>query len=175
MNRAQLQAKLSTLHANAERYDRSAKPAALPFDEQLFFTRSEKLLPYVKELNDNFQQLGHSANSERNDYFAERFVNQLQALERFLASREHTQPSSPTQSLLELRESLAQHREWERKLCELVRNKENLASQNQQHLESANEVVIAQQRLNRCRNAIYQLEETIAQQEGFVRGQQKYQ
>lgn len=171
MDQAQLLAKISDLKHRAKQHD--GRPHLRPpFDHQLFFTQSEKLLPYVEELEHSYQQVCQGKDNQRREFFAERFVNQLQAMQRVIDTITANEQNHSTALLEELKADLVQHQEWERKLCQLVRSKEQ-ALQTQHH-ESQNQALVAQQRLNRCRQAICKIKQSIAQREGFVRGQQKY-
>ncbi|MGF1748844.1 primosomal replication protein [Vibrio cionasavignyae] len=169
MKLADLHTRLEKLRQSAAAYDAERKKSVtVLFDDQLFNASSRFLSPCVHEAKDNLRQLSSNTISlTKAQYLADRLVAQLEALERALAPFAQPNATSPQESN-DLHSQLRQHQEWEARLCALVRHKESLLGSggNKETLE--NEWQIAEQRLQRCRAALLNIEHQINESEKFL-------
>ncbi|GAL34846.1 primosomal replication protein N prime prime [Vibrio maritimus] len=167
MKLEQLKSRLQTLKRKAKAFDDSKQQMKVRlFDEHLFQSSGFRTLPCVLEteslLNKIVTLSQQSANQSASDALVDKFSCQLEALERVLATIPNNKQNSTQQkSLAELKASLAQHKVWEQKLCQLVRDKEQ-----NQHDEQA--LIETEQRLQRCRSAMNQIQYTINQRMKFI-------
>jgi primosomal replication protein N'' len=167
MKLEQLKSRLQSLKQKAKAFDESTQQIKVRlFDEHLFQSSGFRTLPCVIEteslLNKIVALSQTSASQSTSDTLVEKFSCQLEALERVLAtSTSIKQDSTQLKSLAELKASLAQHKVWEQKLCQLVRDKEQ-----NQHDEQA--LIETEQRLQRCRSAMNQIQYTINQRMKFI-------
>jgi primosomal replication protein N'' len=167
MKLEQLKSRLRILKQKAKAFDDSNKQEKVRlFDEHLFQSGGFRTLPCVIETTSLLSKIvtlsQHSTNQGTSEALVEKFSCQLEALERVLATPPNIK-QDPTQqkSLAELRASLAQHKVWEQKLCQLVRDKEQNPHDEQSLIET-------EQRLQRCRSAMNQIQYTINQRMKFI-------
>ncbi|GMQ46044.1 primosomal replication protein PriC [Vibrio sp. 10N] len=167
MKLEQLKSRLHILKQKAKAFDESNKQVKVRlFDEHLFQSSGFRILPCVIEteslLNKIVTLSQISASHSTSETLVDKFSCQLEALERVLATTPNIkQDSAQQKSLAELKASLAQHKVWEQKLCQLVRDKE----QNPQDQQS---LIETEQRLQRCRSAMNQIQYTINQRMKFI-------
>lgn len=167
MKLEQLKARLQTLKQKAKALDESnPQMKTRLFDEHLFQSSGFRTLPCVIEAESLLNKiviLSQQSTSQRSsEALVDKFSCQLEALERVLATTADTcSGSTEEKSLAELQASLAQHKVWEQKLCQLVRDKE----QNQYDEQS---LIATEQRLQRCRSAMNQIQYTINQRMKFI-------
>ncbi|KJY83199.1 prepilin peptidase [Vibrio galatheae] len=174
----QLQPTLEQLAVNAAALDRQRGEHHLPlFDERLFQCRAKLLVPCVKEIQATLDSIIREENAGkltpmRAEYLTERLLAQISAIKRELATttiRKHEPKHSSyyRKPINELYQHLAQHQEWERRLMEMVRDKElalQYAPPFQQ--QSAQQSLIAtEQRLKRCQEAKLKIEKQITYRE----------
>ncbi|WP_394152754.1 primosomal replication protein PriC [Vibrio maritimus] len=163
----QLKLRLQTLKEAAKAFDASSRQTKVrQFDEHLFQSSGFLTLPCVIEaeslLNKIVTLSQNSCSQSTSEALVEKFSCQLEALERVLAKVPNRELDSiEQQSLAELKASLAQHKVWEQKLCKLVRDKE----QNQHDEQS---LIETEQRLQRCRSAMNQIQYKINQRMKFI-------
>ncbi|MGR5178404.1 primosomal replication protein [Vibrio parahaemolyticus] len=172
MNIAQLKSRLGELKTQAHSFDRQhIGQGHRYFDQHLFDASGYKLTPCVEEAERNLVNALTNINNCRGDvssveFLLERFSSQLEALERVLAdipiSSRQTLNNKP---LTELRADLKQHKAWEQRLCQLVREKElNMDASGQ----SKQDLIATEQRLQRCRSAINAIKYAISQRMKFI-------
>ncbi|MGY5537686.1 primosomal replication protein [Vibrio brasiliensis] len=174
----QLQSTLEQLAVDAAALDRKRGEHHQPlFDERLFHSRSKLLVPCVKETQGTLEsiireQTAGKLTALRAEYLTERLLSQVSALQRELATtkirkQEPKHKSHFQKPINELYQNLAQHQEWERRLLEMVRDKE-LALQyappfQQQAAQQA--LIATEQRLKRCQEAKLKVEKQITYRE----------
>lgn len=174
----QLQTTLEQLAVNAAALDRQRGEHHQPlFDERLFQSRSKLLVPCVKETQSTLDSIireedAGKLTAMRAEYLTERLLAQISAIQRELATtkirkREPKHRSYYQKPINELYQHLAQHQEWERRLFEMVREKE-LAVQyappfQQQAAQQA--LLATEQRLKRCQEAKLKVENQITYRE----------
>ncbi|MCL9774382.1 primosomal replication protein [Vibrio methylphosphonaticus] len=163
-----LHTRLEKLRQSAAAYDAERKKSTvLLFDDQLFNASSRFLSPCVHEAKDNLRQLSSpSISLTKAQYLADRLVAQLEALERALAPFAQSNPNA--QESQDLHSQLRQHKEWEARLCALVRHKESLLGSGGNKDELEQEWQVAEQRLQRCRAALLNIEHQINESEKFL-------
>ncbi|SMY14985.1 MULTISPECIES: primosomal replication protein [Photobacterium] len=177
---------LSRLHSLVEQLqhqaaetDRIRGEASRPlFDQQLFRYRSKLLAPCVAEIAQELailqkeQQTGKLL-PERTQHVCEKLVAQIHAVQREFATQ-HIRKNEPKQairkqrSINQLYQDLNQHRDWERRLKSMLRDKESLVNRcgsqfEQQQLQK--EVLALEGRINRCQAALIKLEDEINRRE----------
>lgn len=148
------------------------------FDEQLFHCRSKLLGPCVEEIHDEIFALSREhaqgkLNPSRTQHVCERIVSQIQAVQRELATQqirknEPQRTRSWRKPIYELKQDLAQHQEWAKRLTTMQRTKERAVSrcrsvEERQSLES--EAATLADRLYRCRAALAKIEKQISMRE----------
>ncbi|AJR07892.1 prepilin peptidase [Photobacterium gaetbulicola] len=148
------------------------------FDEQLFHCRSKLLVPCVEEIREEILALSreHSQgklNPSRTQHICERIVSQIQAVQRELATQqirknEPQRTRSRRKPIYELKQDLAQHQVWAKRLANMQRHKERALSQcrsadEQQVLQ--NEAATLAERLRRCKIALAKIEKQISMRE----------
>jgi len=174
----QLQSTLEQLAVNAAALDRDRGEHHQPlFDERLFQSRSKLLVPCVKETQSTLESIireeqAGKLTAMRAEYLTERLLAQIAAIQRELATtrirkQEPKHKSYFQKPINELYQHLAQHQEWERRLMEMVRDKE-LALQyappfQQQAAQQA--LIATEQRLKRCQEAKLKVEKQITYRE----------
>ncbi|MEL7291795.1 MAG: primosomal replication protein [Pseudomonadota bacterium] len=174
----QLQSTLEQLAVQAAGLDRQRGEHHLPlFDERLFQSKAKLLVPCVKETQATLATLVREEEANkltpmRAEYLTERLFAQVAAIQRELATtniRKH-EPKHKSyfqKPINELYQQLSQHQEWERRLMEMVRDKE-LALQyappfQQQAAQQA--LLTTEQRLKRCQEAKLKIEKQITYRE----------
>ncbi len=147
------------------------------FDEHLFSRKSRLLVPYVKEAKSTLQTLISERNANRLTdlraaYLAERLVSQIEALQRELSTvsirkNELKHKHHFRRPINEIYQDLAQHKEWERRLMEMVLDKTRIldASSSFDQQEAQKHLLATEQRLKRCQEAIIKLENQITYRE----------
>ncbi|MBK5072307.1 primosomal replication protein [Budviciaceae bacterium CWB-B4] len=142
------------------------------FDDQLFNQRDSRLSHYLTEVEKNLQQLKQEVDKNRLEqvaFLAERIVAQITALQRELATlnlRKSNTTAVKTNS--DIYQTLAQHQDYERRLQEMLRDKESQLIQQttlqaQQHIQK--ELAALEGRLMRCRQALKRIEKQIERRE----------
>ncbi|WP_261817149.1 primosomal replication protein [Vibrio gallicus] len=175
---SRLSEKLTQLKHYAAQLDKKRGEHHLPlFDSGLFQCRAKLLVPCVDEASRTFEsicseQRHQRLTTPRAQYLTERLVSQISALQREI-STSHFRKDEPKHSsyyrkpINQLYQELAQHKEWERRLQELVIDKNNALEQasgfNRSHAQQ--EVLKTDQRLERCKQAIVKLEKQITYRE----------
>jgi len=148
-----------------------------------FHCRSEEVSPYLKELENNIRHLDLISNLEHAEYLSQTIrdqfaclrnlsnsqnVNQKHMAYRQKSKRQLQQVKSlskrANQSSQELYQELSKLQEFERRLLEMVNDKQAELNKYQgqklrQDLQT--QVLLTQQRLGRCRQAISKVEEQI--------------
>ncbi len=174
----QLKDTLDQLDIQAAQLDRQRGEHHQPlFDERLFRGQSRLLSPCVKEAISTFESITRESQnglltSLRAEFLTERLLAQLSAIQRELATtsirgNEPKHASYFRKPINTLYQELAQHQDWERRLKDMVREKEylvNHASLSEQ--QSAQKALLAtEQRLKRCQAAKLKLENQITYRE----------
>lgn len=169
---------LEQLANQAAALDRKRGENHLPlFDERLFYGKSKLLVPCVKETQSTLESLIREEEAGilttlRAEYLTERLFSQVSAIQRELATtnirkNEPKHKSYYQKPINELYQQLAQHQEWERRLKEMVREKElalEYAPPFQQ--QTAQQTLIAtEQRLKRCQESKLKIEKQITYRE----------
>jgi primosomal replication protein N'' len=148
------------------------------FDQSLFHCKSHLLEPCVLELDQTLTELkkyqagNHADQAQHVEYLCDRLINQLSAIQRELAtttlrSREIQHTERPYRSVSQLYQDLSQHQEWERRLEEMLMDKnsqmETMAEYQRQPLQHA--ILTLEQRLSRCQSAKQKIEKAITRLE----------
>ncbi|MFB9134430.1 primosomal replication protein [Vibrio olivae] len=175
---SQLKKTLEQLDIQAAALDRQRGEHHLPlFDERLFRGQARLLTPCVQEARSTYDSiLRESQNNlltaERAEFLTERLVAQIGAIQRELATTS-IRKSEPKHSsyyrkpINKLYQELAQHQEWERRLKDMVMEKEYLLSHSSlgQQQEAQQVLLATEQRLKRCQAAKLKLENQITYRE----------
>lgn len=177
-NIRQLQTTLERLAIDAAALDRQRGEHHLPlFDERLFHSKAKLLVPCVNETQATLSSIVREEDAKkltpmRAEYLTERLLAQVSAIQRELATtniRKH-EPKHKSYFLKpinELYQQLSQHQEWERRLLEMVRDKE-LAMQYAppfQQQEAQQSLLATEQRLKRCQESKLKIEKQITYRE----------
>ncbi|MGF1759402.1 primosomal replication protein [Photobacterium sagamiensis] len=176
---ARLEAIIVQLTTEAAQIDRRRGEASRPlFDEQLFRCRSKLLTPCVDEIHSEITALrkerqAGKLQASRTQHICEKVIAQIQAVQRELATlkirkNEPKRPGSWRRPINELYQDLSQHKDWERRLATMLRDKELLFSHcstiaEQQKLQK--EILALEGRLSRCRTAMVKIEKSISHRE----------
>lgn len=171
---SELKQKLEQMKFDAAHLDRQRGEHHLPlFDSSLFTCRSRFLTPCVEEATATFsaierEQQQKLLTAQRAEYLTERLLAQISAIQREL-STSHFRKDEPKHSsyyrkpISQLYQELSQHKEWERRLMDMVLDKhkalEQAAGFNRSNAQRA--VLQTEQRLERCRQAIIKIEKQI--------------
>lgn len=157
------------------------------FNSSYFYTKSDELKDYIKELENNVNRLATVNDTTHAEYLTERISVQFTCLKNFYNSsylskkytsqnkqlfskvnRVKQMAAKATQSSQELYQELSKLQEFERRLLDMVTEKQSMLNQaqqgrisNTQKTELQNQVLVTQQRLGRCRKAISGVEEQI--------------
>lgn len=157
------------------------------FNSSHFYTKSDELKDYIKELENNVNRLATVNDTTHAEYLTERISVQFTCLKNFYNSsylskkyssqnkqlfskvnRVKQMAAKATQSSQELYQELSKLQEYERRLLDMVTEKQSMLNQaqqgrisNTQKTELQNQVLVTQQRLGRCRKAISGVEEQI--------------
>jgi len=155
------------------------------FSETLFSTQSDKLSPYIKEVEKRIDELQRLISAGKKEFAFNQIphieeqmasiVNAINAnqsmhegaqhrLNAINANRYKKAAKSVMLSSHELHQKLAEHHEFERRLAEMITDREqkrteNTQAQTQQMLSQ--EILALHQRLGRCRQAISKIERQI--------------
>jgi primosomal replication protein N'' len=147
------------------------------FDSSLFHCKSHLLMPCVIELEQTLNELkkyqtAHINHPQHVEYLCEKLVNQLSAIQRELDSPKlRAKESKPYHasypSISQLYQDLAQHQEWERRLQDMLLDKnrqiETLPVHQRAPIQQA--IITLEQRLSRCQKAKQRIEKTITRLE----------
>lgn len=153
------------------------------FVSSAFYTKSNELADYVKELKDNITKLDKLNEQAYLEFLADKVTQQFTCLKSLLNSAplntkdktyRYRQKSKVqqakqfakqvTQSSQELYSELSKLQEYERRLQEMVAERQQKLHQYQgtvKRQEHQQEVLTYQQRLGRCRQALSKIEEQI--------------
>ncbi|WP_448568738.1 primosomal replication protein PriC [Thalassotalea ganghwensis] len=158
------------------------------FAEGLFSTHSEKLVDYVEEIQAGIIKLTHLLKLNKSDIAhhqltrierqiaavintveAKNNLNKTESIRRNTVNAKKYQQAARQlfQPIQDLYKKLSEILEFERRLIEMLKEKESLlnTAPPSQKEQAANAVLIMHQRLGRCRQAISKLERQIEQQE----------
>lgn len=173
-----LQPVLTQLAQHAAALDRQRGEQHQPlFDERLFRCKARLLVPCTEEAQSTFDTIVREEQAKlltagRAEYLTERLLSQISAIQRELSTPDirRQAPRHPhhfRKPINELYQELAQHQEWERRLMEMVRAKEQaLATAPSFQQQAAQQALIAtEQRLKRCQEAKIKLEKQITYRE----------
>lgn len=175
---SQLSTTLDELALQAAAVDRKRGEHHLPlFDERLFASRSKLLVPCVKETQSTLdsivrEEAAGKLTAMRAEYLSEKLLSQISAIQRELATtkirkQEPKHRSYFQKPINELYQHLSQHQDWERRLMEMVRDKE-LALQYAppfQQQAAQQDLIATEQRLKRCQEAKLKIENQITYRE----------
>ncbi len=149
-----------------------------------FHSHSNELDDYLLELRNNIHKLSAISNQHQADYLTDKIAEQFSCFKNFLNSQDLNQkyikqrkskPSlqqrvktiaeSVTQNSQELYQELSKLQEYERRLLDMVNEKTQQLTvyKGPQKSEMQQHVLLTQQRLGRCRQAISGVEEKIQQ------------
>lgn len=155
------------------------------FVSSSFFVQSDELQDYLLELKSNISKIGRVSDQIQLEYLSERIRDQFACLTNLMnslsvnAKQQQKRKTSNLQSRVaqmkkftakiskssqELYAELSKLQEFERRLTEMVAEKQHqLASYSGQKLKTdyQQQVLTTQQRLGRCRKALSELEEQI--------------
>lgn len=174
----QLKSTLEELAVQAASLDRQRGEHHLAlFDERLFQCKAKLLVPCVKETQSTLQSIVREEEADkltaiRAEYLTERLFAQVSAIQRELATtkirkNEPKHKSYFQKPINELYQHLSQHQDWERRLMEMVRDKE-LALQYAppfQQQAAQQDLLTTEQRLKRCQEAKLKIEKQITYRE----------
>lgn len=174
----QLTSTLDELTAKASSLDDERGKHHLPlFDEQLFQCKATFLVPCIEETRQTLASLIREDDTgkltpARAEYLTERLISQIEAIQRELATtkiRKHEpkHDSYYQKPINELYQNLAQHQEWERRLKEMVREKQ-LQLEHAPPLQKPalqNALAATEQRLSRCQASKIKIEKQITYRE----------
>lgn len=169
---------LEDLSSQAATVDRQRGEHHLPlFDEQLFKSRSRLLVPCIQEAQGVTDSIAREQESgrltqARAEYLTDRLISQIAAIQRELStvrirSKEPKHSSYFRKPINVLYQELAQHQDWERRLHEMVLDKQRaLTSAPAFYKQQAQQALLtAEQRLERCRAAKLKIENQITYRE----------
>ncbi|GEA49754.1 prepilin peptidase [Vibrio inusitatus NBRC 102082] len=171
---SQIKEKLTQMAYSAEQLDKQRGEHHLPlFDSSLFNCRAKILLPCVKEATNTYEAINREKQhglltAERAEYLTERLLAQISAITRELSTayfrkNEPKHKSYYRKPINAIYQDLAKHKEWERQLMEMVMDKQRALDTavgfNQSHAQKA--LITAEQRLQRCKDAIIKIEKQI--------------
>jgi len=147
------------------------------FDERLFHCRARLLLPCVEEAKATYQSIEREQASgrltaTRAEYLSEQLLAQMAAIQREIStvtvrSNEIKHSSHFRKPINQLYQELAQHNEWERRLKEMVLEKQRELDKAPAFLqqEAQKALMTTEQRLLRCQQAKHKLENQITYRE----------
>jgi len=167
----QLDTQLAQL-ARAVEPHANKRTAQARFDRQLFHCHTTRLGDYLLEVQQTMTQLKQSVQDNRPErvaWMAERVVLQMGALQRELATqkmRGGEQP--PVEGKENLYEKLAQHQDFERRLREMIKDREILLAVQEtlaQQQQIQRELAALEGRLQRCLQALKRIERGIENRE----------
>lgn len=174
----QVKQNLEQLAIQASQLDRQRGEHHQPlFDQTLFHCQARLLVPCVKEAESTYHTLAREQESGRlttlrAEYLSEQLLAQISAIQRELATYglRNSEPKHRNhyrKPINVLYQELAQHQEWERRLQDMVREKEqqlSLAAPYQQQ-DAQKALIATEQRLARCQQAKLKLEKQITYRE----------
>jgi primosomal replication protein N'' len=153
------------------------------FVSSSFYTQSDEVQDYLKELNSNIQKLANSQSSVHVEYLTERVTNQFTCLKNLINSvsvntKTKRQDSSLTERVNQMKQlaarvtrssqdlyaELSKLQEYECRLEQMVQDKQRTLTEYKgiaKRTELQQQVLITQQRLGRCRQALSKVEEQI--------------
>lgn len=176
---SRLQTLIEQLQHQAEEADRLRGEAQRPlFDQQLFRHRSKLLAPCVTEIAQELATLQKEQQAgkllpERTQHLCEKLIAQINAIQRELATQ-HIRKNEPQQavkwqrSINEIYQDLNKHKEWERRLKAMLRDKESSLNRCHSQFEqqqSQKEILTLEGRISRCQEALIKLENEINHKE----------
>ncbi|WP_408900314.1 primosomal replication protein PriC [Photobacterium piscicola] len=176
---SRLQTLIEQLQHQAEEADRLRGEAQRPlFDQQLFRHRSKLLTPCVVEITQELATLQKEQQAgkllpERTQHMCEKLIAQINAIQRELATQ-HIRKNEPQQaakwqrSINDVYQDLNKHRDWERRLKAMLRDKESLLNRCGSQLEqqqAQKEILALEGRISRCQAALITLENEINRRE----------
>ena len=153
------------------------------FNSDCFHNRSDELKDYLQELEANISQLEHISKTEQFEFLTERIIQQFACFKNLFSAykvniknqqykgkvntrvkqvKAFTQKA--TQSSQELYTELSRLQEYERRLFEMLTEKQTQLSRYSgqvKRVDYQQQVLQTQQRLGRCRQAINKIEELI--------------
>ncbi|WP_440873987.1 primosomal replication protein PriC [Thalassotalea sp. PLHSN55] len=155
------------------------------FSDDLFVTYSDKFMPYIDEINRKIHELNRLIDKNKKEFafnqlpLVERQISSLVTalnanksmhveaqyrLNAFKSKRFKKAAQSVMQSSHELHQKLAETREFERRLAQMITDREHQRTQNSQSVAQQNltkEILALHQRIGRCRQAISKIERQI--------------
>ncbi|MBY3787195.1 primosomal replication protein [Photobacterium carnosum] len=176
---SRLKTLIEQLQHQAEEADRLRGEAQRPlFDQQLFRHRSKLLAPCVTEIAQELATLQKEQQAgrllpERTQHLCEKLIAQINAIQRELATQ-HIRKNEPKQaakwqrSINDVYQDLNKHKDWERRLKLMLREKESLLSRCSSQFEqqqSQKEILALEGRISRCQAALITLENEINRRE----------
>lgn len=175
---SQLSQVIDTLANQAAALDRQRGEHHQPlFDGLLFHCHAKLIAPCVEETRStldalNREQNAHRLTANRAEYLTERLVAQISAIQRELSTTKirHSEPKHSSyfrKPINLLYQDLSRHQEWERRLAEMVRDKQYLLDNSGlTDKTSAQQALLAvEQRLKRCQTAKANIEKQITYRE----------
>ncbi|KUI99810.1 primosomal replication protein PriC [Vibrio sp. MEBiC08052] len=148
------------------------------FDPQLFRCKSHLLEPCLSELKNTYHEIVQSQKHQRltaiqATYLTEKLLNQLNAIQRELATAElrkkenHSLPRET--SISSLYQELSQHQDWERRLQEMIFETEQqleIKPMSPTEKKSCQQAILTlEQRLIRCQQSKQRIENKITARE----------
>lgn len=181
----QLRAKLAELTAQLQHQKLMQQnwfSASDVFNSSSFYTKSEELDDYLTEIQNNITRLESVTEQSHAEYLTERIAAQFSCFKNFTNSsylstkysnqnkkhfskvnRVKQMAARVTQSAQTLYQELSKLQEYERRLLDMVAEKQaqlqHANASNRSELQNA--VLLTQQRLGRCRQALSGVEEQI--------------
>lgn len=175
---SRLNSLLDELKHHAAQVDRVRGEHHQPlFDDVLFHCRGKLLTPCVQEAESTLnaitrEQHAGKLTQQRAEYLTERLLAQVGAIQRELSTQsirknEPKHSSYYRKPISDLYQDLAQHQDWERRLMEMVLDKQQALEQaSVYHKQAAQQALLAvEQRLKRCQDAKAKIERQITYRE----------
>lgn len=147
------------------------------FDDVLFHCHGKLLTPCVQEAAGTLsaivrEQEAGKLTQYRAEYLTERLLAQISAIQRELSTQairknEPKHSSYYRKPISDLYQELAQHQDWERRLMEMVRDKQRALEQASAYQKTAAQqtLLTVEQRLKRCQDAKAKIEKQITYRE----------
>lgn len=147
------------------------------FDERLFGCRSHFLIPCINETKATLKSIQREEKAdmltaERAEYLTQMLVAQIEAIQREIATQRirSNEPKSKgsKRSIHEMYQDLAQHKEWEIRLIQMIQDQEYALQQTDsfgEQQEQQKKLLATEKRLERCRHAMLVLEKKITYRE----------
>jgi primosomal replication protein N'' len=177
-NFSSLKQKIEQLSEQAAQLDRQRGEHHQPlFDERLFHSRSRLLVPCVKELQATYDSIVREQESGRltalrAEHLTSQMIVQMEAIQRELSTQtirksEIKHSSHFQKPINQLYQEMAQHQEWERRLKELVLEKQRELDASPAYMQGQAQkaLVATEQRLKRCQESRLKLENQITYRE----------